>query len=149
MRFFIFLAALGLVSAAGAQPKGWQTIKDKTGSCQMAVPPDWHTNPQIPNMATSPDISDVMITAQAGREVRPIPEGAYQVLGVDKMIENTPKRVFWAGKAVSYPPSSRPVIAYHVTTPGKGGTCVGQITVKVGTAETLVKQIADTVGPTK
>jgi hypothetical protein len=149
VRFFIFLAAFGLVSTAGAQPKGWQLVKDKTGACQIAVPPDWHTNPLVPNMATSPDISDVMITAQPGKEVRPIPEGAQPVLGVDKMIENTPKRVFWAGKAVSFPPSSPPVIAFHVTTPGKGGTCVGQITVKVGTPETLVKQIADTVGPTK
>jgi hypothetical protein len=36
-----------------------------------------------------------------------------------------------------------------VTTPGKGGTCVGQITVKVGTPDTLVKQLADTVGAAK
>jgi len=149
VRLLTILAALGLASIAGAQPKGWQIIKDKTGVCQMAVPPDWHVNPQVPNMATSPDISDVMISAQAGREVRTIPDGAQQVLGVDKMIENTTKRVFWAGKATSYPPSSPPVIAYHVTTPGKGGTCVGQITVKVGTSDALVKQIADTVGPTK
>ena len=149
MRLFTILAALGLVSTAVAQPKGWQLVKDKTGACQMAVPPDWHINAQVPNMATSPDISDVMISAQAGKEVRPIPPGAQTVLGVDKMIENTQKRVFWAGKPVSYPPSSPPVVAYHVTTPGKGGTCVGQITVKVGTSDTLVKQIADTVGVTK
>jgi hypothetical protein len=149
VRLFTIVAVLGLASIAGAQPKGWQVIKDKTGVCQMAVPPDWHVNAQIPNMATSPDISDVMISAQAGKEVRPIPAGAQTVLGVDKMIENSQKRVFWAGKAVSYPPSSPPVIAYHVTTPGKGGTCVGQITVKVATPETLVRQIADTVGPVK
>ena len=143
------MAALALVSTAVAQPRGWLSIKDKTGACQMAVPPDWHINTHIPNMATAPDLSDVTISAQSGKEVRPIPEGAQSVLGVDKMIENTPKRVFWAGKPVSYPPSSPPVVAYHVTTPGKGGTCVGQITVKAGTADTLVKQIADTVGPAK
>jgi hypothetical protein len=149
VRLLTILAALGLASVAAAQPRGWQIVKDKTGVCQMAVPPDWHINAQIPNMATAPDLSAVMISAQAGKEVRPIPEGAQPVLGVEKMIENTQKRVFWAGKPVAYPPSSPPVIAYHVTTPGKGGTCVGQITVKVGTPDTLVKQLADTVGAAK
>jgi hypothetical protein len=147
VRLLLFFAALATV--ASAQPKGWQVLKDKTGACQMAVPPDWHPNPQLPNMATAPDMSDAILQAQAGKTVRPIPEGAQSIVGVAKMLENTPQRVFWAGKPVSYPATAPPVVGYHVTVPGKGGTCFAQITVKPAVPESLVKQIAETVGPTK
>jgi hypothetical protein len=115
----------------------------------MAVPGDWRLNAQLPNMATAPDMSDAVIQAQPGRNVRVIPEAAQAAVGVVKMIQNTPQRVFWAGKPVSYPATAPPVVGYHVTVPGKGGTCVGQITVKQTVAESLVKQIGETVGPAK
>lgn len=134
---------------AGAQPKGWQVIKDGTGACQMAVPPDWHANPHVVGMATAPDISDVRVEAEPGRTVRPIPEQAQKIVGVDKMFENTEQRVFWAAKPSSYPASAPPVIRYHITVPGKGGACAGQITVKQGNPEALVKQIAGTLAAAK
>lgn len=145
MRLITIVAALAAASFAGAQPKGWQVIKDKSGVCQMAVPPDWHLNPHAPGMATAPDVSDARVMAEPGKEVRAIPPRADTVLGVDRMIENTGRRVFWAGKPVGYPP----MVVYHVTTAGKGGTCVARVTVKANSGDTVVKQIADTVGPVK
>jgi hypothetical protein len=146
VRLIPIIAGFGLAFLAGAQPKGWQVVKDKTGACQMAVPGDWHINPQVPSMATAPDTSDVMIHAQPGKTMQAIPPGAEKVLGVEKMLENTTQRVIWAGKPAS---TSPPVIGYHVTAPGKGGTCTAQITVRQGTPESLVKQIGETVGAAK
>jgi len=115
----------------------------------MSVPPDWNVNAQVPSMATGPELAAATIVAQPGKTVRPMNEVVQNVVGVDKMLENTAQRVFWAGKPVSVPAGSPPVVAYHVTVAGKDGTCVGQITIKQGGSEALVKQIAATDGPVR
>ena len=137
------------VSVAGAQPSGWHVIKDSTGVCQLAVPPDWNVNPHVPNMATGPELADAMIHAEPGKTVRPMNEVVQNVVGVDKMLENSAQRVFWAGKPVSIPKGAPPVVAYRVSVPAKDGSCAGQITIKQGGSETVVKQIAATVAPAK
>jgi hypothetical protein len=134
---------------AAAQPAGWHLIKDEAGACQMAVPPNWTVNAQLPRMATGPEMAAASILTQAGKTVRPLTDAVQNVLGVDKMLENTPQRVFWSIKPASFPAGTPPVVAYHITVQGKNGTCVGQITLKQGASETLVKQIAYTVAPAK
>ena len=115
----------------------------------MSVPPDWNINAHVPSMATGPDLADAIILSQPGKTVRPMNDVVKNVVGVDKMLENTAQRVFWAAKPASFPPGSPPVVAYHVAVPGKEGTCAGQITIKQGGPEPLVKQIAATVAPVK
>jgi hypothetical protein len=143
------LVTFAFVWTLGAQPVGWQLIKDQASGCQLAVPPSWNLNPQVPRMATGPDLAAATIIGYAGKSVHPLNEAEQGIVGVDKMLENTQQRVFWAGKPVSLPAGTPPVVAYHVTVAGKGGTCVGQITIKQGTPDTIVKQIAATVGSTK
>jgi hypothetical protein len=143
------IAITAFVWTAEAQPSGWHLIKDSKGVCQMSVPPDWKVNTHVPRMATGPELADAMILAQAGKPVRPMNEVVQNVVGVDKMLENTAQRVFWAAKPASFPEGSPPVVAYHVAVPAKDGSCAGQITIKQGGSEALVKQIAATVAPVK
>jgi hypothetical protein len=143
------LATFALVLTAAAETAGWKAIKDTSAACQMSVPPDWNVNAQVPSMATGPELAAATIVSQPGKTVRPMNETVQNVVGVDKMLENTAQRVFWAGKPISVPAGAPPVVAYHVTVPGKNGTCVGQITIKQGGSEALVKQIAATAGPAK
>jgi hypothetical protein len=130
-------------------PEGWKTIKDKTGACQVSVPNDWQVSQKLPGMALAPDQSDAMILYQPSQTVKQMNDDVQRVLGVDKLFENTPQRVFWSAKPASYPKGAPPVIGYHVTVPGKGGTCVGQINARQDYPEDQVRKIAVTVSPAK
>lgn len=144
--FSLLFAGAALLSAQ--TPAGWKMVKDKSGACQMAVPPDWEVNKTLPSMATAPDKSDAMVISQTGRTLKPISAVGQQAIGAEKMIENTAQRTFWAGKPVSL--SGLPaVVGYHVTVPGKDGTCGAQITIPKGGSEELVKKIAATLAPAK
>jgi hypothetical protein len=115
----------------------------------MSVPADWTIGQQLPNYASGPDHENAMILAQASKTVKPLTEAVQKTVGVDKMIENNSKRVFWAGKPASLSPGAPPVIGYHLTVPGRDGTCMAQITIRQGGSEELVKKIAATVSAAK
>lgn len=127
-------------------PAGWKTIKDKSGACQMAVPSEWKVSAELPSTAQAPDNSDATVIARPGNTVKPMGEPAQQALMIDKMIENTPQRVFYADHPTK---SAKPLTGYHVTVPGKGGTCVAMITMEPGHTEDEVKKIATTLSVAK
>jgi hypothetical protein len=120
-------------------------VKDKTGACQMSVPGDWQISQNLPNYASAADHSDAMVLAQAGKTGLPMSETVQKTVGVDKMIENSAHRVFWAAKPASVSQGMPAVIGYHVTVPGKDGTCTAQITIRQGGSEDIVRKIAATV----
>ncbi len=90
-----------------------------------------------------------MVLAQASKTGLPMSDTVQKTVGVDKMIENSAQRVFWAAKPASPSQGMPVVIGYHVTVPGKDGTCAAQINIRQGGSEDLVKKIAATVTVTK
>lgn len=95
-------------------------------------------------MALAPDGSHAIVTGQVGKSVTPIPEVVQQALGVGHLFENTPQRVFWAGKPASYK-GGPPMVSYHVTVPTRGGTCEASIVLKSGTPDDVARHIAATL----
>jgi hypothetical protein len=110
----------------------------------MAVPADWQIDPPGSWMAHAPnDQGQISLISQAGKTVKPMNEMAQKALTVDKMIDNSPQRVFFSNPPTK---SEHPITPYHVMTPGKGGTCGALISVRAGVTEEVVKKIAATVG---
>lgn len=61
---------------------------------------------------------------------------------VNKMIENTPKMVFYSNPPTK---SEHPITPYRAVVPGKDGTCSAMISVRAGVSEEIVKKIAGTL----
>jgi hypothetical protein len=144
-----FLGLLIIFAAAlGAQvPTGWKVLHDKTNACQVAVPADWNVPAQSGWMAMAPkDQGDVQLVSQPGRTVKPMNEMAQKALMIDKMIDNTPARVFFASQPTK---SAQPLTPYTAHVPGNGGICAAMIAVRPGIAEDMVKKIVATLGPAK
>jgi hypothetical protein len=127
-------------------PAGWKVIKDKTGACQVSIPPDWKANPQLPSLAQAPDNSDVSIIVQEGRALKPMTAIVQKAVGVDKMIENSDRRVFYSTAPTKGNP---PLIGYRVTAPAKNGTCVAMITIKQGHSVDEVMKIGESLAAAK
>jgi hypothetical protein len=138
-------AGMLVMAAASAQtPAGWKVLKDKEGACKLAVPQAWTVNQQLPHMAMAPDRSDATVMSHMGKAINPIPDVVQHALGVDRMLENTPQRIFWAAKPMSYK-GGPPMVSYHVTVSVRGGACEARIALKVGSGDGLAKRIAATL----
>jgi hypothetical protein len=145
MNYFRFASLLAITAATvtGQSPAGWKMLHDKTNSCMVSVPADWTVSAGSPWMANAPkDDGDIQIVSSAGRTVKPFNEMAQKALMVDKMFDNTPQRVFFSNPATK---SDKPLTPYHVTVPGKGGTCTALISARPGLSEETVKKIAATL----
>jgi hypothetical protein len=130
-------------SALPARSDGWQTIKDKTGFCQMSVPGNWSTIPDAPGQIASPEHITSVLLAGFKRNPAPMTDVEKQQFRVDRMIENTADRWLYATKPADN------FIAYHVNVPISGHVCAAIITVKIGHSEDEIKKIAATVGAAK
>ena len=133
------------LSAPPARPDGWQTIKDKTGVCQMSVPANWATIPDSPGSVASPEHIMSVLIVGFKRDQAPMNDAEMHDFGVDKMIENSANRWFYATKPVV----AQNIIVYHVNVPISNHVCAAEITVKVGHSEDEIKKIAATVGAAK
>jgi hypothetical protein len=127
----ILLAA----TALSAQP-GWKTVKDKTGACQISVPPSW-TPLSTPGLVNSPQGMTSMLTS-GHRPYRPFSAETLKVMNVDKVLENSATRALWANKPVGNPPH----VTYHVETPGKTDSCIAEIPIASNSADDDAKKIA-------
>jgi hypothetical protein len=143
----VFLGAALVLS--GQTPAGWKTMKDEKGTCQLSVPADWKPHQQIPGLSTAPDQSDALVVSHEGKKLKPMMEAVQKMAGVDKMLENTEQRVFYAGKTGTAFRGQPVLTGYDVTIPGKGGTCSAKITIVQGVPEELVKKIAATLSIAK
>jgi hypothetical protein len=123
-------------STALTAQSGLQTVKDKTGACQISVPPNW-TLLSIPGYANSPQRTTTIVTS-GHRQYHAFSAETLKVLNVDKVFENSASRAFW----VNRPGGSPPLVSYHVETPGRVNSCIAEITLPVSASEDDAKKIA-------
>jgi len=117
-----------------SQP-GWHMIKDKTGSCQISVPPNW-TILSTPGHASSPEHMDTTVISGL-RQYKPFSEGTLKTLHPDTVFENSAMRSFFATKA----PGAK-TVAYHVEVPGGSKACIAQISATASQSQDEIKKIA-------
>jgi hypothetical protein len=134
--------------AVPAPPDGWQTIKDKTGVCQMSVPPSWATIPGSPGRVASPDHITSILLAGFSRSPAPMSDETVRAAATGKMFENSANRWFYTSKTPAQKGLPE-LTVYHVNVPISNHSCLAELTVKTGYSEDEMKKIADTVGAAK
>src|SRR5579864_7519948 len=83
---------------ADSVPAGWIVLKDKSGACQIGAPGDFKPDSLAPALAKGPgDAMEVWIYSSPS-PVKPLNETVAKMMGIDKMFENTDKRVFYGNK---------------------------------------------------
>ncbi len=141
---FKFLATFALILMASNSldaQSGWQTVKDKTGSCQISVPPNW-TVSSIPGLVNSLQ-SKTTLVISGNRPYRPFSSETLRVLKVDKVLENSAARLVYETKQSR----NSLFVNFHVEVPGKLNSCITQITVPLS-SEDDGKKIALTLTKT-
>ena len=121
MKKWIVLLLLLCPIVAAAQA-GWKTIKDKTGACQMSVPPNW-TLLSEPGSANSPDRTTTRVIAGMS-PYHAFSDMTLKMMNIETLFENSAKRSFWVTKPNNGSPS---LVTYHVETPGSRNRCVAEI----------------------
>jgi hypothetical protein len=132
---------IALTSTLLNAQSAWKMVEDKTGSCQMSVPPNW-TELSEPGLVNSPQGFTTMLTS-GHRPFRPFSAETIKVMNIDKVFENSPTRIFYAGKPAGNPPK----VNYHVEAPGKLNSCIAQITLPLNSEEDA-KRIAASLSKT-
>jgi len=135
-RSVLTLASILLVAATLNAQSGWKTVKDKTGGCQISVPPNWTPLSEL-GLVNSPQGTTSMVIS-GHRQYRPFSAETLKVMNIDKVFENSPARSFWIYKPVGNTPHAN----YHVETPGKTNSCVAEISLPSNTGEDDAKKIA-------
>jgi hypothetical protein len=125
------LTLLCLPVSLSAQP-GWKVVKDRTNSCQISVPDNWGQS---------------VVMVRSDGKVR-VFSAETQTMVAERMLENTPKLVFYVMK--SHPaPGAQPLVTYQASVPGNGYHCTAQINVKPDYPEDQVKRIVATFAADK
>jgi len=140
----VLVASINCFSASPAGADGWQTIRDRTGVCQISVPSNWSPIPSMLGQFASPEHIASVVIAGHERAQAMMTDEQKRVYGADKMIENSADLWLYASK-----PTAQNVITYHVNVPISGHVCAAELAVKVGHSEDEIKKIAATVGAAK
>jgi len=127
-------------------PSGWITVKDQKKICQVSAPGDFKADPNFPGLAKGPGDAVQVAVFSSPSPVKPIMETLAKMMGIDKFVENTDKRVFYSNKPLTGR-DGRTTVAWTVKVPRTGGQCFATITVMPGGQDDLVKKIAATIGP--
>ncbi len=120
----------------------WRTIKDKTGSCQLSLPPNW-TILSTPGHASSPEHMETFVLSGL-RPYKPFSEQTLKILHPDTVFENSPKRSFYVTKA-----PNGTTATYHVEAPGPANACVAQIGATSSYSQDEIKRIAFSLSAAK
>jgi hypothetical protein len=140
-----FLALLA--AAAQTSPAGWKVIKDQRGTCQVAVPPDWIPSTRNPGVASAKDVLEGMVVVTGdSQRLKPIPESMQKVMKIEKLYENTDKRVVYMTHIAR---DAKDSSSLSVAVPAQSGSCMTQVTYRSTISDDLAKKIAFTVGPAK
>lgn len=125
-------------------PSDWKVMKEI--GCQAAVPPSWTVDAKAPRNAQAPGgQSTVRLRSHNSLPMTPLDSAKLRDLKVDKMIENTPKRVFYSVKPVVFDKGKPAVTVYTVEVSRTGGTCFLYIAAAPGQPDNEVKKIALTL----
>jgi hypothetical protein len=90
------IALLPMLLLADGTPSGWSLVKDRTGNCQIAAPADFKPDRLSPGLAKGPGDAMEVAVYSSNALVKPLIESVAKMMGVDRMFENTNKRVFYA-----------------------------------------------------
>jgi hypothetical protein len=143
---FFSIALLAAPVFADSIPAGWTVVKDLKKACQIAAPGDFKPDPNFPGLAKGPgDAVEVQVLSSPA-PVKPVMESVAKMMNIEKFVENTDKRVFYANKPLKLN-DGRMRVGWTVKVPRTGGNCSAVITVTPGGSEDLVKKIAATLGP--
>jgi hypothetical protein len=125
-------------------PAGWKTVKESDGKCQVSVPPEWEVTPGNPGYASAKKQLYGSVVVTVGYDtLQPMPESLQKAFKVDKMFENTSKRVYYSSHLDK-------ITNYNVTIHGKPGfTCSSQVTFSPATTDDVARTIALSVAPAK
>ncbi len=143
MRLISVFAVLMFFSGLLSGQAGWKTVQDKTGACQLSVPPTW-TLLSGPGGANSPEHTTTRVIVGM-RPFKKFREDTLKMLDVDQVYENSETRLFYVTK----PGGTPPLVNYHVETAGKGNRCVAEITLSPHSREDEAKKIAMSLSATK
>src|SRR5271165_4983868 len=87
----------GLMLPAFSQtPAGWKVTQDMNKACQIAFPSTWTVTPD--GQATTPDGGRAVLVIGSTRPLTPLAPDMQKLLQVDRLIENSSKRVFYLMK---------------------------------------------------
>jgi hypothetical protein len=127
-------------------PSGWITVKDRKNACQVGAPADFKADPNFPGLAKGPGNAVEVAVFSSPSPVKPIMESVGKAMGIDKFVDNTDRRVFYANKPLTGH-DGKTSVGWTVKVPRTGGQCFATITVVPGGQEDLVKKIAATIAP--
>jgi hypothetical protein len=135
MLFGTFSPAFSQTSA------GWKTTQDMSKSCQVAFPSNWAVTPD--GQATTADGGRAVLVIGSSKALVPLDPGMQKLLQVDRLIENSGKRVFYVMKPVGNQ------LEYIVDQQFKTTRCKLQLFVPKGYAESDVMKIVAALGSTR
>lgn len=142
------IALLAVPLLADSIPSGWIVIKDLKNVCQAGAPADFKADPAFKGLAKGPgDTIEVQVLSSPS-PVKPVMETVAKMMNIDRLIDNTDKRLFYVQKPVKGF-DGRMLTGWTVKVPREGGSCSAVITTAPGGSEDLVKQIAATIGVAK
>jgi len=132
MRSALCSAALllaGMALHAQEVPSGWKVVKDKAGTCQIAVPADW--------------VADKLLSSAVAHGLRPgqgfaeAMSTAKMVVPPEKIIEESAKRLWYLTKS-NGPATGTDWYVAVATEP----ICTAQVNFKVPALEDTARKIA-------
>ena len=130
-----------LISPAFSEtPAGWKSTQDMSKACQVAFPSTWAVTPD--GQATKSDGGRAVLVFGSSRPLEPMAPDMQKLMQVDRMIENSSKRIFYLMK----PQGDK--LEYIVDQQFKTGRCKLQLFVAKGYAEDEVMKIVATLGST-
>lgn len=148
MKIFLTMVVLAFPIFADSLPAGWIALKDMKGVCQAGAPGDFKPDPNFPGLGKGPgDTLEVQVLSSPA-PVKPLMEAVAKMMNIDRLVENTPQRVFYVEKPGKVK-DGRTMTGWTVKVPRGTGNCSAVITVVPGGQEELVKKIAATLGPMK
>ena len=129
-------------------PAGWTVVKDSKHACQIAVPSEWAPWADNSGAAVFRDSTTAIavVTSQPGQMFKPLTEPLRKSFGipVEKMFENTAKRIFYQDKTSSHSDDPN---AYSASVPGNGGTCSCRVVFLPSISQETAKKIVLSLGP--
>jgi len=120
-------------------PSGWKVVKDKAGTCQIAVPADWVADKLLSSFMTSPDgkASAVAHGLRPGQGFAEAMSTAKMVVPPEKIIEESAKRLWYLTKS-NGPATGTDWYVAVATEP----ICTAQVNFKVPALEDTARKIA-------
>jgi hypothetical protein len=95
---FATLVLSGSLVCAQAVPSGWKVVKDKAGTCQLAVPADWTADKLVSSFVSAPGgkANAVVHSQRAGQTFTEAVALSKQVMRPSQVMEDSAKRSWYA-----------------------------------------------------